>query len=152
MADVKYTQEHEWIRVEGDTGTIGNAPGPNGPFSFTPATYTNWRADSYELFATNVSFSGGNSGSYDNQLAMASLGNGATTHYVATYYFRALGGTIGSTPLSPIVDIASGTQMKHTDTSKGAYGTGLLPIEPASNSVLLSKLVSAAPCRLLPVA
>ena len=23
MADVKYTQEHEWIRVEGDVGTIG---------------------------------------------------------------------------------------------------------------------------------
>ena len=23
MADVKYTREHEWIRVEGDTGTIG---------------------------------------------------------------------------------------------------------------------------------
>lgn len=22
-ADLKYTQEHEWIRVEGDTGTIG---------------------------------------------------------------------------------------------------------------------------------
>jgi len=26
MADVKYTQEHEWIRVEGDTGTIGITP------------------------------------------------------------------------------------------------------------------------------
>ena len=23
MADTKYTQEHEWIRVEGDVGTIG---------------------------------------------------------------------------------------------------------------------------------
>ena len=23
MADIKYTQEHEWIRVEGDVGTIG---------------------------------------------------------------------------------------------------------------------------------
>ena len=23
MADVKYSQEHEWIRVEGDVGTIG---------------------------------------------------------------------------------------------------------------------------------
>ena len=26
MAEVKYTQEHEWIRVEGDTGTIGITP------------------------------------------------------------------------------------------------------------------------------
>jgi glycine cleavage system H protein len=23
MADVKYSEEHEWIRIEGDTGTIG---------------------------------------------------------------------------------------------------------------------------------
>jgi len=23
MADIKYTQEHEWLRVEGDIGTIG---------------------------------------------------------------------------------------------------------------------------------
>ena len=23
MADVRYTNEHEWIRVEGDVGTIG---------------------------------------------------------------------------------------------------------------------------------
>ena len=23
MADVRYSEEHEWIRVEGDTGTIG---------------------------------------------------------------------------------------------------------------------------------
>ena len=26
MADIKYTQEHEWIRVEGDVGTIGITP------------------------------------------------------------------------------------------------------------------------------
>jgi len=26
MADVKYSQEHEWIRVEGDVGTIGITP------------------------------------------------------------------------------------------------------------------------------
>ncbi|HET9653568.1 MAG TPA: hypothetical protein VFP36_15320, partial [Usitatibacter sp.] len=132
------------MTVEGDTGTIGNAPGPNGPLSFTPAAFTSWRADAYELFASNISFSGGNSGSYDNQLAIPSLASGSTTHYVATYYFRAMGGTTSTTELSPLVDIASGTQMKHTDTTKGAYGSGLLPIEPASNSLLLAKLVSAA--------
>jgi glycine cleavage system H protein len=26
MVDVKYTQDHEWIRVEGDVGTIGITP------------------------------------------------------------------------------------------------------------------------------
>ncbi|HET9577237.1 MAG TPA: hypothetical protein VFP44_05380, partial [Usitatibacter sp.] len=132
------------MTVEGDTGTIGSNPGPNGPLSFTPAAYASWRADAYELFATNISLSGGNSGSYDNQLVIPSLGASSTTHYVATYYFRAMGGTTSTTELSPLVDIASGTQIKHTDTTKGAYGSGLLPIEPASNSLLLTKLVSAA--------
>ncbi|MEP7069407.1 MAG: hypothetical protein ABI789_09215, partial [Usitatibacter sp.] len=78
------------MTVEGDTGTIGNAPGPNGPLSFTPASYTNWNASAYELFATNVSFSGGNSGSFDNQLFFGSLTGGSATHYIATYYFRAV--------------------------------------------------------------
>ncbi len=91
-----------------------------------------------------MSFSGGNSGTFDNQLYFPSLTGSATTHYVATYYFRAAGSTSTVTTLSPVVDIASGTQVKHTNTNQGAYSTGLLPIEPASNTVLLSKLVSAA--------
>ncbi|HWH42909.1 MAG TPA: hypothetical protein VNU21_23880, partial [Usitatibacter sp.] len=132
------------MTVEGDTGVIGDAPGPHGPLSFTPASFPTWRADAYELFATNISFTGGNSGSYDNTLAIASIPSDNDTHYVATYYFRAMGGTIGYTQLSPIVDIASGTQVKHTDTKSGAYGSGLLPLAPASNSLLLAKLVSAA--------
>ena len=91
-----------------------------------------------------MSLSGGNSGSFDNQLVFATLPGGATTHYVATYSFRAIGSTNTATTLSPVVDIASGSQIKHTNTNQGAYSTGLLPVEPASNTVLLSKLVSAA--------
>ena len=67
------------MTVEGDTGNIGNAPGPNGPLSFTPATYTNWAASAYELFSVNVTLSGGNTGSFDNQLFFASLPGGSVS-------------------------------------------------------------------------
>ena len=66
------------------------------PLSFTPATYTNWSAAAYELFSVNVTLSGGNTGSFDNQLFFASLPNGADTHYVVTYQFRAIGPTPAS--------------------------------------------------------
>lgn len=132
------------MTVQGDTGTIGNAPGPNGPLSFTPAAYTTWRADAYELIGTNITLSGGNSGSFDNTLYLATLSGGSNTTYSATYYFRATSTTATATSLSPVGYMASGTQIKHTDTTKGAYSGGLLPIEPASNTVLMSKLVSAA--------
>ena len=126
------------ISVEGDTGTIGNAPGPNGPLSFTPASSTAWAASAYELFATSIQFSGGNSGVYDNQLYFTSLAGGASTHYIATYYFRAVTVTSAPTAVSPIGQIASGTRIKHTDT--GGFAS-LQPVTPGSNTILVSKSV-----------
>ena len=116
------------ITVEGDTGTIGNAPGPNGPLSFTPASYANWAANAFELYATSIQFTGGNTGVFDNQLYFTTLPSGATTHYIATYTFRATATTVAPTSVSPIVHIASGTQIKHTDTSGFA---SLQPVSPA---------------------
>lgn len=139
--------------VEGDTGTIGcvNPPsscsGPQaGPLAFTAASYTDWRADAYEMVGSNVTLTGGNSGSYDNQLYIPVLASSSSTSYKATYYFRAVSTTSVTTTLSPIGYIASGTQIKHTSTTNGAYsGSGLLPIEPATNTLTIqSKLVSHA--------
>ena len=87
------------MTVEGDTGTIGNAPGPNGPIVVTPASYTSWRADAYELYGSNITLSGGNSGSFDYVLFLSSLPASSTTHYVVTYYFRAV--TTTSTSFQP---------------------------------------------------
>lgn len=139
--------------VEGDTGTIGCVNPPStcagaqaGPLSFTAASLLDWRADAYEMVGSNVTLTGGNSGSYDNQLYIPVLGASGTTSYKATYYFRAASTTAVTTTLSPIGYIASGTQIKHTSTTNGAYsGTGLLPIEPATNTLTVSeKLVSAS--------
>ncbi len=131
------------MTVSGDTGNLGNAPGPNGPLAFTPAAYANWRADAYELIGSNITLSGGNSGSFDNTLFLPTLSSGSTTAYTVTYYFRAISTTSTTTSLSPVGYIASGAQIKHTSTTSGAYGN-LLAIEPASNTLLMSKLVSAA--------
>lgn len=148
------------MTVEGDTGTMGckNVTGDlctgtsaGGPMAFTPASFTDWRSDAYELVGNNITLSGSaNAGSYDNTLYISSLATSSDTHYVATYYFRAVTTTSVTTTLSPIGYISSGTQIKHTNISGGAYSTsggntGLLPIEPASNTLVLGrKLVSAA--------
>lgn len=141
------------MTVQGSTGTIGCVNPPSactgsqsGPLVFTPASLPSWSANAYELVGTNIALSGsGNTGSWNNVLYLATLPDSSSTNYTATYYFRAVTTTSTTTTLSPIADIASGTQMKHTNIGSGAYsGSGLLPIQPASNTVQLSKSVSAA--------
>ncbi|GFE57585.1 DUF11 domain-containing protein [Geobacter sp. AOG1] len=141
------------MTVDGDTGTIGCVNPPStctgsaaGPMYFTPATFSNWRADAFELVGSNVTLSGGNSGSYDNTLYINSVPSSSDTHYVATYYFRAVGTTGVTTTLSPVSYIASGTQIKHTSLSSGAYSVagGLQPVESAQAAVVLTKAVSHA--------
>ncbi len=141
------------LTVDGDTGTIGCTNPPStctgaaaGPLAFTPAAFTDWRADSYELVASELVLSGGNSATYDNQLYIGTLPASSTTHYQAIYYFRPVATTASTTSLSPIGYISSGTQIKHTSLNSGVYATsgGLLPILPAQNAVLLAKSVSHA--------
>ncbi len=141
------------LTVDGDTGTVGCANPPsicagptNGPLAFNPATFTNWRADSYELVATSIVLSAGNSGTYNNVLYIDPVAASGTTHYVATYYFRPVSTTASTTTLSPVSYLASGTQIKHTKLTSGAYAGagGLLPILPAQNVVLLAESVSHA--------
>ncbi|MDH5711739.1 MAG: hypothetical protein OEZ15_08770, partial [Gammaproteobacteria bacterium] len=141
------------LTVDGDTGTIGCVNPPStctgaaaGPIGFNPATFTDWRADAYELVATTIVLSGGNSASYTNILYIDSLPSSSSTNYQAIYYFRPVATTASTTTLSPVSYIASGTQIKHTNLGSGAYATagGLLPILPAKNEILLAKSVSHA--------
>lgn len=135
------------MTVDGDTGTIGCVNPPSacagtsaGPLAFTPATFSNWRADAYELIASNVTLSGGNSGSYDNMLYIDNVPDSSTTHYVASFYFRAVGTTGVTTSLSPVSYLASGTQIKHTTLTGGAYSGGSLPpVQSAQAAVVLDR-------------
>lgn len=134
------------LTVDGDTGTVGcitdwstctGAEG--GPLAFSPATFTGWRADAYELVKSSIVFSGGNNGTYTDTLNFDSFPSSADSHYVATYSFRPILTTASSVPLSPVSYLASGTKIKHTplDSIAGASF-------PASNFTRLTKSVSHA--------
>lgn len=142
------------LTVDGDTGTIGcsvpsscdTAGTGSGPIAFNPATFTDWRANAYELVATTIVLSGGNSGTYNNTLYIDTLPSSSTTNYQAIYYFRPVATTASTTTLSPVSYITSGNPIKHTNLGSGAYATagGLLPILPAKNEILIAKTVSHA--------
>lgn len=124
------------ITILGTTGTIGSA----GNFSYTPATQNTWNADCLELKRTNLTLTGGNTGTYTNGLFLTGLASG-TTNYTLVYTFEAKCVAATSTPVVPLTYISSGNAMKHTSVSN--YGS-LTPIAPATNSLLLVKSVSPA--------
>ncbi len=124
------------ITVTGHTGTIGAAK----VLAFSPATYSNWRADALQLVTTSITFSGGNTGTYNDTLLVPPAGLGSSdTDYTSVFNFRIVNTTGTSVPVSPIGYISSGTQIKHTDTGNFL---SLLPILPAINTTLLAKTVT----------
>ncbi|HYY57659.1 MAG TPA: hypothetical protein VE842_10030, partial [Pyrinomonadaceae bacterium] len=122
------------VEVTGHTGTIGS----QNLQSFTPACDVNWAATSYQLITTSVVFTGGNNITYNDQLYIDNLTSTSDTDYHITYTFRAMAATGAPEIITPMVYIASGTNIKHT---QGDPGT----ISSASNTLLLSKLASPTP-------
>jgi len=100
------------ITVSGHTGTIGDAK----TLAFTPAAYSSWRADAFELTSTSIVLSGANQGTFEDTLLIpaSSITSKGDTNYVATYTFRAVGSAGQSSLVSPIAYISSGSQVKHT--------------------------------------
>jgi len=119
------------MTVTGDAGTLGASK----VLSFSPAGYLNWRPDAYELISTSITLSGGNSGTYSDQLFIVAANSSATT-YSAVYQFRAVNTTTTPTTVSPISFISSGAQIKHTTT--GTYGS-IPPIDPTQNLMTIGK-------------
>jgi len=127
------------MTVSGETGAIGAAK----VFSFTPATYLGWAANSYELYQATITLSGANSGTFTNQLLIppGAITSTANTTYEAVYLFRAVNFTGGPTAVSPVAFISSGAQVKHTDTSGYA---SLSPVQQITNTTVINKLVNTA--------
>ncbi|MDH3308253.1 MAG: Ig-like domain-containing protein, partial [Acidimicrobiia bacterium] len=129
------------MTVTGQTGQVGEGPPghPNGlgVFVGTPATEPGWRADAYQLVDVVMTFVG--KGTYNDVLVVSGL-NGSNHDYTAVYTFAAVGTTLAPTSVTPVNYIASGTQVKHTDTS--GYTASLAPILPSKNKLLLDKSVS----------
>lgn len=118
------------VQVSGDAGTIGSPPNQ----SFSPAVFPDWRSDVLQLVSSNIAYG---SSSFRDQLLFQF--SPASSTYTATYVFKVLGSTSGSIALSPVGEIASGAQVKHTNTGNFSSFT-LAPIA-APGGVTLSGTV-----------
>jgi uncharacterized repeat protein (TIGR01451 family) len=115
------------IQVLGDAGNIGNPPVQ----SFSPAVFADWPADALELQSSSVVYG---ATSFQNQLLFQFTAT--NTIYTATYLFRIRSSTNTTLSLSPVGEIASGNQIKHTDTGNFASLPTLPPISaPGSISI-----------------
>jgi uncharacterized repeat protein (TIGR01451 family) len=119
------------MTVTGDGGTVGSTR----IMSFSPAGYLDWRADAFELISSSVTLSGGNTGTYDDQL-LITVASFSATEYSAVYRFRAVSMTTAPTTISPISYISSGAPIKHTTT--GNYGS-IPPMQPTDNRLTIGK-------------
>ncbi|UCC84845.1 MAG: DUF11 domain-containing protein, partial [Gemmatimonadota bacterium] len=122
------------ITVTGETGQIGAAK----VLSFTPATYIDWPAKSYELLTTSITLTGNNTGTFVDTLLIppSAITSTKNTGYTAVYTLRAVGVTTAPAAVSPVGYISSGNQVKHTNTTDFAT---LEPIQPSDNKLQVAK-------------
>jgi uncharacterized repeat protein (TIGR01451 family) len=121
------------MTVTGNTGTIGGSQ----EMAFSPATYSNWPANAFELFESKIVFA--QTGAvYDNTLSFIYIDD-KDSNYTATYKFRAVNTISQPSTVSPVGEIQSGNQIKHTASGNFA---SFPQIQPPVNKVTLSKLAS----------
>jgi hypothetical protein len=123
------------ISVEGQPGQVGQGGVPDyDSIWLTPAAVSSWPTRSLKLVDVSVTFEGGNDWgttsdqvTYNDRLLITGangLANVDQKQYVARYTFRVIGNPGSGVKAVPVAQIASGTQMKHTDTSgSGATAT-----------------------------
>ncbi len=123
------------ITVTGDTGTIGDAK----ILSFSPASFTNWPANVYELTSSSFAFSGGNNATVVDRLLVPQsvITSTSNTSYTLTYTFRTINANSAPASVAPFGFISSGTQVKHTTVDP-------VPISAPVNTLTLGKTASTA--------
>jgi hypothetical protein len=115
------------ITVEGYTGNIGNGGVPDyDSIWLTPAAVSSWPTRALKLSKVEIIFDDNNNGwsstpTFTDQLLITNANVNATgvdnSYYIAKYYFKVIGKPAGSVLAVPVAQIASGTQMKHSDTT-----------------------------------
>lgn len=143
------------MTVSGDTGTIGSGEvlDPDSPFfQMGPATVvtgaagiSGWRPDVFELTTAKVMIDlADGAGFVDHYdfLKWKFTGTPSNRPYVIVYTFRIVGTTSSNINPSPVQNISSGTQTKHTDLSN--FTTAIQPIQPPDNTTTLTKTASPA--------
>lgn len=133
------------VSVEGQTGTIGAGASPDGSIVWlTPAAISSWPTRALRLESVTATFERDTSAgkkwtgtgdpvTYTNQLLISNAQNclkkgantttctggtgSASAEYRAFYTFRVVGIPTSSVQAVPVAQIASGTQIKHADTT-----------------------------------
>lgn len=119
------------ITYNGQTGTIGGS----NIFAFTPASFSNWPADVYRLKDVSMTINGVTF----NHVSYTTAETAGSYTVVAT--FVADGVTTAPTSVSPVSHIASGTQVKHVDTTTSTY-TSLPALSATTNDLAISASTS----------
>ncbi len=147
------------VTVKGNTGTIGAGNATDGSVMwFSPSARSAWPTQSLRLEGTSIQFyknsartqSAGSA--FSNKLRItlselqtaASAPNDKSFYYDATYTYRILGAASIAADLTPVAQIASGTQMKHTDVgSIASAGTTSISVSSPTVSLSVTKSVSS---------
>ena len=117
------------VDVRGYTGVIGQGSPIDGSIMWiSPAARSTWPSSALRLesvtldFYTNKQYkSAVNNGSFTDLLYIKTLNDNSTSiqskkyYYKAVYTFKILGKTPTAAAVSPVAQISSGTQIKHTD-------------------------------------
>lgn len=128
------------MTVTGDAGTIGAGPGTDlGVMRFSPAVAADWPSEAFRLVGVDTEVPTG-AAATPNRLGLA--GMSGSPKYKVVYRFRAVGPTSSPTPVSPVQNIASGTQVKHTDP--GTLGA-LAPIPVVTNTTTIALTTGPGP-------
>src|SRR3954470_11419271 len=122
------------LTVSGASGTIGQGIASDpGVVRFSPAVAASWPSAAFRLVGVSHELPLGGAPVAD--LLSRSSMSGANQDYSVTYTFRVVGATTSSTPVVPVSNIASGTQVKHTDP--GTFRP-LAPIPPVPRNPPMS--------------
>jgi len=128
------------LTVTGTTGVIGSGIAADpGVVRFSPAVAADWPSSAFRLIDV----------SHQIPVAAAALPDvlsqsgmsGPDREYSITYRFRVVGATSSPTPVVPVQNIASGTQVKHTDPDSLA---SLSPIPPVTSDATMAVSVGTA--------
>jgi uncharacterized repeat protein (TIGR01451 family) len=126
------------MTVQGATGTIGSGL----IFDETPAADPTWPANVFELLSAQTTIdlttAGGVTTTTNNDSLIYNFSAAATPNrnYTIVYTFKIVGPTSSSIAVSPIQEISSGTQTKHTSN------TGTSSVAPTLNTTTLAKQAS----------
>lgn len=138
------------ITIKGEPGVIGSgtASSDGSIIWLTPSAYSTWPTRSLRLEAVRldigvVAGASGCSTTYLNQLLINQAeGCHKQMPYTATFTFRVIAAATGPITVAPVAQIASGTQIKHTDM--GGSASAVLNIVPQQTVTVDKKAVTGA--------